>query len=130
MTCAPVQKRIGLDKVPAALARDDLRLADVTKPASSGRRPLCRANFNDADLLTLTFVKHAGQLCALPVEVVRRSRTATPCCVLRADADRRQTDKNLRDSTLGPWIDFATKSYELEGRSRDDDTDDTARSEA
>jgi hypothetical protein len=60
-----------LDKVRAALERDDLRSADVKKLAGAGRLPLYRAKLNDADRLLLTFVRHAGTTCALLLEVVR-----------------------------------------------------------
>jgi hypothetical protein len=67
----PTHVQPELDKIRAALARDDLRSADVKKLAGSGRLPLYRAKLNHADRLILTFVKHAGQTCALLLEVVR-----------------------------------------------------------
>lgn len=67
----PTHVQPELGKLRAALARDDLRSADVKKLAAGGRLPLYRAKLNDADRLILTFVRHAGATCALLLEVVR-----------------------------------------------------------
>jgi hypothetical protein len=67
----PTYVEAELAKVRAALARDDLRSADVKKLAGGSRLPLYRAKLNDADRLILTFVRYGGRTCALLLEVVR-----------------------------------------------------------
>ena len=53
-----------VDKVRAALERDDFRSADVKKLAAGTRLPLYRAKLNDADRLIFTTVSHGGATCA------------------------------------------------------------------
>lgn len=59
-----------VDKVRAALERDDFRSADVKKLAAGTRLPLYRAKLNDADRLIFTTVSHGGATCALLLEVI------------------------------------------------------------
>ena len=59
-----------VDKVRAALERDDFRSADVKKLAAGTRLPLYRAKLNDADRLIFTTVAHDGATCALLLEVI------------------------------------------------------------
>lgn len=57
------------DKVLAALARDDLRSADVKKLVGHARYH--RAKLDDANRLLLQFVRHGDQTCCLALEVIR-----------------------------------------------------------
>lgn len=60
-----------VDKLRAALERDDFRSADVKKLATgSGPLPLYRAKLNDADRLIFTTVRHGGATCAVLLEVL------------------------------------------------------------
>jgi hypothetical protein len=66
--------RVGakIDKVRAALERDDFRSADVKKLASAAGIPLFRAKLDDANRLILTFVRRGEETCALLLEVVEQ----------------------------------------------------------
>ncbi len=89
-----------LDKLRAALARDDLRSADIKKLSGSGRLPLYRAKLNDTDRLILTFVRHAGMTCALLLEVIRGHAYERSRFLRGATLDEsRMTSAALADAT-------------------------------
>jgi hypothetical protein len=67
---APGALAPAVQKVRAALERDDFRSADVKKLAGGTRLPLYRAKLNDADRLIFTTVAHGGATCALLLEVI------------------------------------------------------------
>jgi hypothetical protein len=58
-----------VDKAIAAIARDDLRSADVKKLVGHARYH--RAKLDDANRLLLQFVRHGDETCCLALEVIR-----------------------------------------------------------
>ena len=81
-TCLPVRilEYSGLDtaglsaqyrKVTDAIAREDFRAASVKKLVNLSRGKFYRARLDDSDRLLFALVRHAGETCALMLEVIR-----------------------------------------------------------
>src|SRR5579871_2490737 len=66
--------RVGaqVEKVRAAIERDDFRSADVKKIAESAHGALYRAKLDRANRLLLTFVRNAADTCALFLEIIEQ----------------------------------------------------------
>lgn len=61
-----------VEKVRAAIERDDFRSADVKKLAQSNQGPLYRAKLDRSNRLLLTFVRSGAETCALLLEVIEQ----------------------------------------------------------
>src|SRR5574337_745968 len=94
----PGRLRAAVDKVRAAIERDDLRSADVKKLQAA---PYYRAKLDRASRLLLTFVRHRDETICLALEIIARRASCTRAAASSTCSTSRSRSTTPRRRCIG-----------------------------